>query len=933
MKKVVLLGSTGSIGVSAIKVAEDLPDQIRLVGLAAGGNLELLLEQTRKHRPEAVSINDPGKARAAKEAVGASAEVHCGAEGLVRLATLPAADIVLIAIVGTAGLQPALAAIRAGKDIAVASKEILVMAGEIVMSEARQHGVRVLAVDSEHSAIFQCLDNKPGSSVRNLWLTASGGPFRTTPKSEFSGITVARALKHPSWVMGRKITIDSATLFNKGLEMIEARWLFDIEMGRVQVVVHPQSVVHSMVEFVDGSIIAQLSTPDMCLPIQYALTYPHRARSERVQTNLAKLGSLTFEEPDLERFPSLTLARRAGETGGTLPAVLNAANEIAVEAYVNGRITFTQITEIVQRTMDRHQPASHPTLEQILEADAWARKESTSAANPFPSPLGRGRSFLPTELFRLRARFDANLGRAYARKMASKNFREVAVLLHDTDHVAVLKMPVRTGDELVHDSTRLRVLENIGPGHKIALAEIADGAAVRKYGQIIGFANGPIAAGRQVHTHNLAWKDFGRDYQFCVEAGPVNYHPPERMRYFPGYARPGGRVGTRNYLAVISSVNCSASVSHFVRDHFRTGDFKRDFPNVDGVIAFTHKGGCAMDAGEPRVVLQRVLAGIARHPNISGYVMIGLGCEVNQIEAIRRTHRLDESRPGETVPTFLNIQATGGARKTVEAGVAAVTRLLPVANELRRSSQPISKLVLAENCGGSDGNSGITANPALGCASDELVRYGGTSVLAETPEIYGAEHLLARRAVSREVGEQLIRLIRWWENHARRHDCTIDNNPSHGNKEGGLTTIYEKSLGAVAKGGQSPLAAVYQYAEPILASGFCFMDTPGYDPVSMTGLVAGGCNVGVFTTGRGSVYGCKPAPCIKVATNTPLYRRMEEDMDLNAGTILDGAETIEQVGARILEKIIAVAGGEKTKSELAGIGDEEFAPWQLGPTF
>jgi len=376
MKNLVLLGSTGSIGTSTIKVADDLPDQIRIVGLAAGNNLELLLEQTRRHRPETISINDPAKAKEARDTLGTSAEVYCGSEGLLKLATLPAADIVLIAIVGTAGLQPALAAIRAGKDIAVASKEILVMAGEIVMAEARKYGVRVLAVDSEHSAIFQCLDDKPGDSVRNLWLTASGGPFRTLPKEEFPGITVERALKHPSWVMGRKVTLDSATLFNKGLEMIEARWLFDIEMARVKVVVHPQSVVHSMVEFVDGSIIAQLSTPDMCLPIQYALTYPARARSERVQTNLAKLGSLTFEEPDVERFPSLNLARQAGEIGGTLPAVLNAANEIAVDAFVNRRITFLQITETVRRTMDRHQLVPHPTLDQILQADTWARTDA-----------------------------------------------------------------------------------------------------------------------------------------------------------------------------------------------------------------------------------------------------------------------------------------------------------------------------------------------------------------------------------------------------------------------------------------------------------------------------------------------------------------------------------------------------------------------------
>jgi 1-deoxy-D-xylulose-5-phosphate reductoisomerase len=378
MKRVVLLGSTGSIGTSTIKVVEDLPDRIRLVGLAAGNNLKLLLEQTRKHQPEAVCINDPQKAKAAQDALGTATEVFCGAEGLMKMATMASADIVLIAIVGTAGLQPALAAIRAGKDIAVASKEILVMAGEIVMSEARKHGVRVLAVDSEHSAIFQCLEDKPPGSVRQLWLTASGGPFRNTPREEFENITVECALKHPSWVMGKKITIDSATLFNKGLEMIEARWLFDIEMARVKVVVHPQSVVHSLVEFVDGSMLAQLSTPDMCLPIQYALTYPDRARSDRVQTNLAGIGSLTFEEPDEERFPALSLARLAGVQGGTLPAVLNAANEVAVDAFVRGRIKFPHITETVRRTMERHRVVAHPSLEQILEADAWARSEAVA---------------------------------------------------------------------------------------------------------------------------------------------------------------------------------------------------------------------------------------------------------------------------------------------------------------------------------------------------------------------------------------------------------------------------------------------------------------------------------------------------------------------------------------------------------------------------
>jgi 1-deoxy-D-xylulose-5-phosphate reductoisomerase len=377
MKKVVLLGSTGSIGTSTVKVAEDLPEKISLLALAAGNNSELLLAQMQKHKPKAISIFDPKKADELKKILGNSTQIFSGEEGLIKLATLPEADIVLIAIVGTAGLAPALAAIRAGKDIAVASKEILVMAGEIVMAEAKKHGVKVLAVDSEHSAIFQCLDGKPSASVRKLILTASGGPFRDKkiwPKEKFLEITVECALKHPSWIMGRKITIDSATLFNKGLEMIEARWLFDIEMARVGVVVHPQSIVHSMVEFVDGSLLAQLSTPDMCLPIQYALTYPDRAPSDRVQTNFPKLGTLTFEEPDVERFPAIELARRAGEIGGTLPAVLNAANEIAVEAFVNRKINFPQITELVRRTMDAHKVVLQPTLEQILEADNWARR-------------------------------------------------------------------------------------------------------------------------------------------------------------------------------------------------------------------------------------------------------------------------------------------------------------------------------------------------------------------------------------------------------------------------------------------------------------------------------------------------------------------------------------------------------------------------------
>ncbi|MBI5388532.1 MAG: altronate dehydratase [Verrucomicrobia bacterium] len=517
--------------------------------------------------------------------------------------------------------------------------------------------------------------------------------------------------------------------------------------------------------------------------------------------------------------------------------------------------------------------------------------------------------------------------------MATQPFQDFALRLHPADTVAVLKRMLRAGDQLAGDSVSVTASTDIPPGHKIALREVADGEPVIKYGQIIGVAKGRIAPGDHVHTHNLVMHAFERQHQFGVEVKPVPYHPPEAMRFFQGFARAGGQVGTRNYVAVVSVVNCSASVSRFVAEQFPAGELRRKFPNVDGVVAFTNKTGCGLQPGEPLETVERVFTGMMRHPNVAACVVTGLGCEVSHLQRLRETYRLDSVPVGGAAPVWLNIQDAGGVRKTVDAATAALRKLLPLANAARRTRQPLSKLVLATNCGGSDGNSGITANPALGVACDELVRYGGTAVLAETPEIYGAEHLLTRRAVSREVGEKLVSIIRWWENHVRLHGASIDNNPSPGNKAGGLTTIYEKSLGAVAKGGQSPLAAVFRYAEPITASGFCFMDTPGFDPVSMTGLIAGGCNVGVFTTGRGSVYGCKPSPCIKVATHTPLFRWMNDDMDLNAGTILDGQETVQQVGLRLFEEIIAVADGRKTKSEQQGIGDEEFAPWVLGPTF
>jgi 1-deoxy-D-xylulose-5-phosphate reductoisomerase len=381
MKQVVLLGSTGSIGTSTIKVAKDLPDRIRLIGLAAGRNVDLLRDQANQLQPTMIGMADSSSIDQLRQGLEPEIETVFGQDGLIQLATLPEADIVLIAIVGIAGLEPALAAIRAGKDIAVASKEILVMAGELVMQEAARYGVRVLAVDSEHSAIFQCLEDKPQSSVRSLWLTASGGPFRMLDKEAFDAITLEQALQHPSWVMGRKITIDSATMFNKGLEMIEARWLFNIGMDRVKVIVHPQSVVHSLVEFCDGSMIAQLSTPDMCLPIQYALTYPDRVSSDRVQTDLATIGSLTFQAPDEDRFPALKLARQAGLTCGTMPAVLNAANEVAVEAFCDRLVAFNDIWRMVSEVMGVHEVVPHPTLEQILAADQWARHCATDWVN------------------------------------------------------------------------------------------------------------------------------------------------------------------------------------------------------------------------------------------------------------------------------------------------------------------------------------------------------------------------------------------------------------------------------------------------------------------------------------------------------------------------------------------------------------------------
>ncbi len=508
---------------------------------------------------------------------------------------------------------------------------------------------------------------------------------------------------------------------------------------------------------------------------------------------------------------------------------------------------------------------------------------------------------------------------------------EVAIQLHPNDDVAIAKKTIMPGLVMrlpVGNPVVARQL--IQPGHKVAIKAVVDGGPVHRYGQIIGFATRPIVEGDHVHSHNVGVQQFSRDYAFATAVPEVLFVPEEKRRTFEGYLRPDGRVGTRNFLAIIGTVNCSASTIRAIEAEF-TPEVMSQFSNVDGVIGLTHKSGCGMRHGSDAVEqLQKTLAGFAQHPNVGAYILVGLGCETNQVREMIAETGLDVygNKMG-TQPLFLTIQESGGIKKTVEIAREMIMNLLPEVNQARRTTQPASKLVVALQCGGSDGWSGITANPALGFAMDELVRQGGTAVLSETPEIYGAEHLLTRRARTVEVGQKLVDRIKWWENYTAINGQDLDNNPSPGNKLGGLTTIFEKSLGATAKGGNTPLNAVYKYAERITERGFVFMDTPGYDPVSATGQVAGGANLIVFTTGRGSVFGFKPSPSIKVATNSEMYQKMTGDMDINAGKVLDGVST-QEVGAEIFEKILAVANGEKSLSEAQNIGTEEFNPWTLG---
>lgn len=487
-------------------------------------------------------------------------------------------------------------------------------------------------------------------------------------------------------------------------------------------------------------------------------------------------------------------------------------------------------------------------------------------------------------------------------------------ILHPDDDVAIALGDIGAGSEVVPGVT---AAVEIPHGHKVALRPVGKGEFVHRYNSIIGKASQPIAAGDHVHVHNLEMAEWEKDYAFGVDAKPTVFE--ERPATFRGIVRANGEVATRNYIGIISSVNCSATVCRAIADRFR-GRLD-DYPNVDGVVALTHKGGCGLDAPLEGVdTLKRCIAGFIRHPNFAHVLVVGLGCEIGNLGDLL------QGAPGD----LISIQEIGGTNAAVQAGVKIIEDVLPKANDVQRQDVPLSELKLALQCGGSDGHSGISCNPALGAAVDRLVRHGGTAILSETTEAYGAEHTLTRRAVSREVGEKLVERIQWWEEFTARRGFTINNNPSPGNKKGGLTTIIEKALGSVTKGGSTNLVEVYRYAEPVTAKGLVFMDAPSLDPVGATAQVAGGANLMVFTTGRGSAFGCKPTPSIKLSDNTPLFERMQDDMDINCGTILDGTETVDACGERIFQRIIAVASGEYTKSELLGYGEEEFSPWDMG---
>jgi altronate hydrolase len=501
--------------------------------------------------------------------------------------------------------------------------------------------------------------------------------------------------------------------------------------------------------------------------------------------------------------------------------------------------------------------------------------------------------------------------------------RPPTIRLHADDNVLVSTRIIEKGESVTEG---LATSAKIMRGHKMASRKIAGGEPIRKFGQIIGFAKSDIAVGEWVHEHNVIMGELAHDYAFAQAAKAEALLPEAQRATFQGYRRKNGKVGTRNYIGIMTSVNCSATVAAHIAKEVEKQGILKDYPNIDGVIALRQDNGCVIDyRGVIFDTFKRTAWGYATNPNMGGVMMVGLGCEGFQIPRFKEAYKVEENELFRT----MTIQETGGTRKTVERGVAYVREMLASVNNVTRETCPASDIVLALQCGGSDGYSGITANPALGAAVDLLVKHGGTGILSETPEIYGAEHLLTRRAASQEVGEKLVGIIKWWEDYTRRNNMEMNNNPSPGNKLGGLTTILEKSLGAAAKGGTTTLQAVYNYAEPVTAKGFVFMDTPGYDPVGATGQVAGGANVMCFTTGRGSAYGNKPCPSIKLATNTPIYQQMIEDMDINCGDIIDGV-SLEQKGQEIFDLILKTASGQKTKSEDLGYGENEYVPWYIG---
>ncbi len=492
--------------------------------------------------------------------------------------------------------------------------------------------------------------------------------------------------------------------------------------------------------------------------------------------------------------------------------------------------------------------------------------------------------------------------------------------LHPSDNVAVARVPVAAGTELLVDGVRVTAAESIPAGHKVTLRTVEAGEVVRRYGQVIGRARERVAAGRHVHTHNLAFEELHLDYEFPVVDLPL----PQAGKGAPtflGYLREDGRVGTRNYIAVVAASNCAAHTAEGIARSYQGETLP---PGVDGVVAFPHGDGCGHAMGPDVDQLRRTLGGVLMHPNVSAAVILGLGCEDNQID-----HYLGSGGPRSGRLAGLTLQGSGGTRGATEAARREIARFIEQAAAEKRTEAPASKIVLGLNCGGSDSFSGITANPALGYCSDLLADMGGTPVLAETPEIFGAEHLLVKRARNRQVAEKLLDCIRNYKRYLSRFEGSFDDNPSPGNKAGGLSNILEKSLGAVAKGGTSPLCEVYEYAERVTSPGFCFMNTPGYDPASLAGLAAGGCNLIAFTTGRGSAIGFPTIPVVKIATNSNTYRGMKENMDINAGSIADGERTVQQVGREIFDLVLEAASGRRTCAER--LGHKEFVPWRIGP--